>query len=202
MPLVIPPGFGQASFEFSNAGDPESWYMTLGVDLDADTTPWIDSADSLVSAMAQTISLGMSTSTTFVGVHLAVGQDGGPPLRVFSSSGVTGSSASDKLPQNSAVLIQKNTARAGRTGRGRMYVPNWIDEGKVDNVGRINTTERSALQTIMQDFYGELTNPVTTVPVPPVLLHNGGVPGGTTPTPIISFTVDPVIATQRRRLRR
>lgn len=202
MALVIPPTFGQASWELKNSGDPESWFITCGFDLSAGTYPYEDNLTTISGEFLVNILPGFSTTTAFVGTHLAIGQDGGPPLRVFKAQSQSGSSGSDKLPQNCALLVTKTTSRPGRPGKGRMYLPNYINEGEVDNVGNIDGTERAAFQTLFDDFYDALIAGVAGESSPPVLLHNEGVPGGTTPTPINSFSVQPVIATQRRRLRR
>ena len=89
------------------------------------------------------------------------------------------------------------TARSGRTGKGRFFIPNILNETYVDNVGVIDGGARSSLQGFVDQFLADLNaagNPM-------VLLHNSGAPFGTTPTPVISLALDGVIATQRRRLR-
>jgi len=43
---------------------------------------------------------------------------------------------------------------------------------------------------------------MTTAGVAPMLLHNLGVPGGDSPTPIVDFTCQTIVGTQRRRQRR
>lgn len=204
MTLVIPPGFAQAAVELRNDFDPESWFVTLGVDISDAAGDHVAAATNVAQSFEGAFQLGfLSNLVTVVGVDLRVGQDGGPPLYVRVNRGNKGNSSAEKLPQNCALLIRKGTARAGRTGRGRMYLPGVLDEGQVSQVGILSPTQATACQGRVDTFLANLAdgflgaNPLT----PMVLLHNDGVPGGTTPDPVISLTIDTKIATQRRRLR-
>lgn len=202
MALVIPPGFAQVSAVLRNVGDPEAWYVTWAVDASGYGGDYEALGDLNIGAFSVGFLNSMNAATTLEGVIMRVGQDGGEPLSVYRAAGVTGSGSTAKLPQNCAMLVRKNTGRGGRTGKGRMYIPNVLSEGEVDNVGVIAPSFLSGLQTGANDFLEFLNEPEVVAPAPMVLLHNEGVPGGTTPTAITSLQVDSVIATQRRRLRR
>lgn len=202
MTLVIPPGFAQASIVMRNTGDPEAWYVTLAIDTTDAGGDYEAAANSVAYAWQQNIMGSLNAATTFESVILRVGQDGGDPLSVYYAVGTTGEGTTAKLPQNCACLVRKNTTRGGRTGKGRMYVPNILSESEVDSVGVISGSFLSGLQSAFTDFLGDLVLGDPLPETPMVLLHTFGAPGGTTPTPVTSLTVDPVIATQRRRLRR
>lgn len=136
------------------------------------------------------------------GVEVTVGQDGEDPLRQFVprvGAGV-GTSTDDKLPQNCAMLVRKNTALGGRRNRGRFFIPGMLTEEGVNNVGIIGSSDRGAYQGGIDSFFAELTT--STPALPMVILHNtGGVSPIIDPTVVVSLTVDSTISTQRRRLR-
>lgn len=77
-----------------------------------------------------------------------------------------------------------------------MYFPGPADDD-VDDSGFFNTGRRDDVTAAMNDFLDKMS----TDDLPLVLLHGVGSPI-TTPTFISSFSCDPKLATQRRRLRR
>lgn len=201
MSLVIPPGFGQASIEIRNDGDPDPWYVTLGVDLSDVGGDFSAAASSIGLSFAETIGLQLHTSSTVTGVNLLVGQDGPDRLVVRVNLNEPGQTSSAMLPQNCAALYDKGTARAGRRGKGRMFLPNVLKEAGVNNVGVIDSNDLADLQLQATAFLDILTGPAPLAQsTPMVLLHNTG-PGSTVPDVVTSLRVQNVISTQRRRLR-
>lgn len=203
MARVIPPGFGEAKIIQKALGDPEPYICTLGVDLSGFTSTFDNAAGRIMNAWRRTVLIGQSTSLTLVGCDLAVGQDGGDPVVYTAVSGATGEVGANMLPQNCALLVQKRTELAGRSNRGRMYVPMILVESGVDNYGTIDADDRVDYQTQFTNFYLDLTEPDPPDlwgPIQPVILHSGSA-SAQPPTPISRFSVEPVIATQRRRLR-
>lgn len=203
MTLVIPPGHAQASIEFLSDYDPDPWYTTFGVqlvDAEGDFTYMANFAASAFETGFQAI---LSNEVMITACELRVGQDGGPPLLVRVNRGNRGGSSADMLPQNCAALIRKGTNRAGRTGRGRMYLPGVLPENKVSQTGIIASDHLGVLEGAAEAFLEALDDPIAppSPTSPMVLLHNAFVPGGTTPDPVVSLIPDNRIATQRRRLR-
>ena len=105
-----------------------------------------------------------------------------------------GTGGTGVLPSNCACLVRKNTAFAGRKYRGRMYWPDILAEGDVDINGTIDPSVVSSLQTHFDNMYSDLDGVANTEVK---LLHTDGSAGSF----IYSFTVQPQIATQRRRMR-
>jgi hypothetical protein len=198
---VIPVGFASVAVQFRNEGDPDPWYITWGADLSDAGGDYDGVAQTIITAVSDSITPSMNAATALTGVILRVGQDGGEPLTLPYAVNVTGSGTTAKLPQNCALLVSKITTRAGRTGKGRFFVPNVLSEADVNNVGVIDSGTRTDFQDAMNTLLGELEGPDTGPAAPMVLLHNTGAPGGTTPTPVLQLGVDTIIATQRRRLR-
>jgi hypothetical protein len=107
-----------------------------------------------------------------------------------------GTVSDSPITSNCALLVKKNTALGGRRNRGRFYAPpTFLNEGAVDASGNIAAGPLATLQTLWTNLFNELA----TADLEPQLFHQGA--GAPVPTPIVAFTVDPMIATQRRRMR-
>lgn len=205
MTVVIAEGFAQVSIKMRNAGDPDPWYVVFGVDTNASTESPETLATEIFVTFAAYWANRFSTATAIESAILRTGSGTGATVAESSLPAVNGSSTAAKLPQNCALLVRKNTSRGGRTGRGRMFVPNVLREGDVDDVGVLQSSFRTELQNTASGWLQSMAgggDAAQTTPTPMVLLHNVGAPGGTVPTPVTSLTVDSVISTQRRRLRR
>jgi hypothetical protein len=131
---------------------------------------------------------------TFQGVQLTVGDVSGPMIAQHLVP-ISGSIASNVPPVNLAVLVTKNTALGGRKNRGRLFLPTGVlFEPEVDPAGQITSGAQAALQQRFEDFLAELQ----LRDVAPWLLHSHP---DDEPTPIMSFSVQSLCATQRRRMR-
>lgn len=204
MPLVIPTGFAQASIELRSDFDTEPWYVTFGVSLADAGGDFPAAALSVQTAFEEAYQSILSSQVTMSGVNLLVGQDGGAPVNIRVNRSEVGASGAEKLPQNCAALVSKGTARGGRPGKGRYFLPGTLNEGQVSQTGVMSSSELTAHETAANTLLFKLEAPTDPLfpSVPMVLLHNLGVPGGTTPSVVTSLTVSALIATQRRRLRR
>jgi hypothetical protein len=102
-----------------------------------------------------------------------------------------------------AVLIEKKTASAGRSNRGRMYWPGCLADDEVSNLGQIVgdaialiAAARISLLALLEAPGGSsgmyiIHGPTLADPTEPYAV----------PTRVTSLTQDSFIATQRRRLR-
>jgi len=200
--VIIPPGYGLAALRWALTADPEEMITTIGVDLGPAEGDFVEAANNVARAWgSQFPAAQLDTDWTWRGVRLYVGEDGGASIP-YDSVGftITGTSAGVGPVQNTAILVKKATARAGRKGRGRMYVPPFglSSAGYAPNgtLGSSTITDYqtrfTALRTIMANGESGLT-----FAVPPVLLHADG----SLPDAVTAFTVQAVLATQRRRLR-
>ncbi len=108
------------------------------------------------------------------------------------------------LPQNTATLVHKRSGTGGARGRGRLYVPG-VPEGEVSPTGLMNQTWVNFLQGSFTAWLNELANIVPGAATGMVILHQaGGVvpPSFPGPSLVTSLVIDPIVATQRRRLRK
>lgn len=196
MAVIIPPGYANVVHKFSLLGDAEQMVVTMGVDV-GDVTLFQAYTEALADHFEDAFPpSAMNASYGYNGVVLYRGQDGGPPEVYESIRNVSGSfTGAGALPNNCAFLVRKRTASAGRANRGRFYLPPFaVDETTITANGIIPLASLNAIQQRVTDW-------LLTPAQPYVVLHDVGSPV-VTPTPIIDFVLDPLIATMRRRLRR
>lgn len=221
MPLTIPAGAGIASFEVDNAYDTGPMFITLGVR--PSVAPWGDLHTKVLRVMfGRHIMPNLGIAQKFRGVTARIRQDGGGDDIWVSSQTpeIAGGVAQSILPQNSAFLARKITARAGRRGRGRWFVPG-VPENSVDDGGTLTAGAVTAMNTALANFLAGITapDPADGLAVTPLVLHGnashserstgGGITtititqgaAGPLPDVITAMTIDPRIGSQRRRLR-
>lgn len=196
MGVQIPAGYGQAVLVFSCAGTPRQSTWTLGFK----STPFVSAGESAENIYNQATAAGgpyeaprMLSIWTFEGVNVTWMTESGPLVGSFFDP-VVGSGGSAGLVINCAGLLKKNTARGGRKGRGRAFIPpTFASEAQVDPVGTID----SGVVSVTQDCFDQFVDDLATAGITPYLLHEDG----STPNEITSLTLQATVATQRRRLR-
>lgn len=203
MALVIPPGFAECAIEFKHNSDPQPWYVTFGVDTSSFEDGFPIMANAIGARWMTTIGIFLSHDVRNTGVRLTIGQDGPDNLTIFVPREDPGPAVQDMLPQNCALLVQKQTATPGRKGKGRFYIPGVLQENKVNAVGGLDGTFLSDMQAQLTAFLDVMNTGDGDFggPIPLVLLHNNY--GAATPLPssILALVGQSTIATQRRRLR-
>lgn len=203
MALVIPSGYAQASIELRNAGDPEPWYVTHGISLEAVGADHEQAGQTVIRAFMSGWGSFLRTTTRCTGTYLTIGN--GPEnftIFVAPTTAQVGTSTAEKLPQNCAYLVQKITGRPGRSGKGRCFLPGVAPEGSVDDTGVINAGGITSAQAACNTWKNGLDTGAADEITPMVVLHNEGIVGSTVPSLVTRLQISPVIATQRRRLRR
>lgn len=187
MPVIIPAGFAQVSFEFAGpAAEGSRPVVTLGVgaaDIVADFLA--DLADFFGTNLAPVMS--SSWTAKQVTYLTATTRD----VAVVALPGEDDSAAS---PPNVAFLVRKGTALRGRKNQGRSYWPGLLFDNQVNTDGSITAGEVGAFQVLMNELMVRIGDHTSGQ----VILHSAE----GTPTPVDRYTVEGVIATQRRRLRR
>lgn len=201
MTYYVPQQFGQIIHHIGLTGDPEDMAVTLGwksvdlvPDLDAIANGVHDAFTALWAARGSDQYTVRSTTLTW--------QGGVPPDPVQIAEhveAVAGGQASATLPQNSAMLVHKNTGFGGRFNKGRLYLPGAF-ESQVNAVGLIDAVSQGTWNSALATLFAAYNAVAGLAEI--YLLHNPRpddlLPD---PTPISSLVIDPIIATQRRRLR-
>lgn len=198
--MEIGNGFANATFVISRTGDIDPYSTSIGVQT-SDSEGWDTTqmdTDSL--ALANAAKPNLTSVDTISAIVWTVGTGVGA-LEYVSAVNVVGtlSTASSQMPQNCAILVQKRTATPGRRGRGRMYWPGLV-ESEVNAVGTLDGISIGRMNTMLNSWKATITSSPQLLQ--PVLFHSEGATPAPGPSIITSFTVSPVMATQRRRLRK
>ena len=185
MTVVIPPGHSLIVHQHSVSGSTRPMNVTYGLDSVPTGSDLLDLhqawGGSLVSIMSSSVELDTTT------VYIAGG------AREAYTEVIAGANAATMAPPNLAYLLNKHTSRVGRQGRGRWYIPG-VAEGDVNNIGQLTAGIQSDIAAQVAEFLAFLPDIATAM----VLLHSDS----SDPDPVTSITVNPLAATQRRRLRK
>lgn len=203
MTLLIPIGFCQAVYTLSLSIDAEDMVTTCGHDLAAFSggTDYTAVANLLQERFATNWASATDNGYQLERTTIYVGNDGPTIVAESTLAATTGTVTGTASPPNCAYLIRKRTDLAGRRGRGRMYLPGVVGSNLLED-GSITSGWLTSLQTKASAWYDDLVTPSSGAATPPVVLHRSeGAGEEPPPTPITQFSVDPKIATQRRRLR-
>jgi len=194
---LIPPGWAQVTVPLQHAESTRVAAVVFGVEVGGQ--PDADLLAVAVQSRFQT-SLGPRfDSQVLIGpARTVVGQDGAEPTQGATDFTGGGGASGSTPPSNVAVLARKRTARGGRRGAGRMFLPWWMREDEANDTGRLTTAAITAGNTALANFLSGLQADGTDM----VVLHSVGQTTPGNPNVVTSLTVDPVVATQRRRLGR
>jgi hypothetical protein len=205
MPTVIPLNYAHVIHSLRLVGDNEPMAATYGVSFTAGPTA--------ASVAAATSSLHTAFGTLFdkfydsdwslvatevkarsgAGINdFIIGLDGNVNIGSFG--------AYTQLPQNSSHLVHKRTSVAGRVGRGRMYLPA-VPEIQVGETGILTAVYVSSWNTELATWLADIAA-ISQLDGMELLHNSPGAGAALAPFPVTSLTMDPVIATQRRRLRK
>lgn len=199
MTLIIPPGFGSASFVFTSATGTSPFVTTIGVDLGNAGGDFVEAANTLMTYYMQALGSITDNDLALERVTLAVGQDGPggsvdsdlPPIQA-TSSGTFG-------PVAVGVLIRKVTNELGRRGRGRMFLPGTNLESGTETDGTLTSAYRTSVTSAVNSFFSLLSNGSSPLlAYPPVLLHSTP---PADPTDITGLVVADLVGVIRGRIR-
>ncbi len=200
MPLIIPAGFAHVIHSYSLVGDNERMAYTYGIALgDLSGLSLNDVAAQLHGLTSQKLwdlpSNAYALEQTEVQGTGTTAAPGGVGLKVER---LVGTGQNSHLPQNSSTLIHKRSGIGGRRHRGRLnFVP--PGEAAVANNGAIDAASINGFQTRFTAWLQEMQ--ALTAVADMVILHSTGTSVAPPPTVVTALIVDPVISTQRRRLR-
>ena len=203
MPVIVPPGFASVIHSLALVGDPEPMAVTYGVEVGVETVPQT-LTESLHDMFGDLLAGAIADDYKLTRTELALSQpDEDEPTLFIANGDRAGGATSEPLPQNTSYLVHKRSSRAGRRGRGRLYLPG-IPEGNVAANGLIDSTHLANRQALLDTWIGRFgSGTAGNSPGDMVILHNypAADPPASDPTPVTTLILDPVVATQRRRLR-
>jgi hypothetical protein len=194
--LLLPPGYINTVLYWRSANSPRIALTTIAAQV---TTPPFTStsATTLFTAITGALDQDWDSQTAWPQM-VTLANNSGVINRYVNLGTVTGTHvAFEECPPNVAAVIGKETLLAGRTHRGRIFIP-FIDESRVDASGKLFTAYQTALQTVANNLYTAFSTSGGGNLSTPVVLHTTSEP----PTPVVNFQVQTIVSTQRRRLSR
>lgn len=193
--VLIPEGFAQVNFKFVGITVPTGAECTLGLAVSAFGGTPAEAAQALGFIWASTISTTQVNNCDLSSTLVKFGPtDVGPSAEVLTPG--AGGKTNTSVTPNTSVLVQKLTNAGGRAGKGRMFIPG-VRESEVNDSGEISVEELEDWQEQLDAFQAGIEG----ADLFPRLLHGEGSPLSA-PTIITSFSVQSLVATQRRRMRR
>jgi hypothetical protein len=119
---------------------------------------------------------------------------------VYAYASVAGSNSNADLPPQCAVLFSAKTALKGRSYRGRFYVPGPVQTDETDGIlSGTAITAYSTIATQLLAVFGPSGSNANWAYAIISRYHNKQKRTLPVGTPVISVSLDPVIATQRPR---
>lgn len=204
MAQVIPADFVGVQLLLRHVSASHQAEITYGLDVTSYTGTMASLADRAVTDFHSTFGTYMDAGVIIGPGLISVGGGSPPYLRVDGTATEEGEITGETMPSNVALLVRKASVQAGRGGRGRIFIPWILRDDQVDDVGNIEGTALTNLQTAASDWYDAISDiGGPTGATPPVILHDSGAStAADDPALITTLSVDPLVATQRRRLGR
>jgi hypothetical protein len=190
--MIIPSGYAQIVAPFHHALLTRAAAIVYGVRVDVALGGPSDLADYIETIWESELQ-GMVDSNVSMGPFHASWNQGAGVLSGDGTQTFAGGLSDTTVAPNTAILISKTTSTPGRKGRGRMYFPWAATDASTNEAGQLDGAAVTAIQGLFDDWHQAHIDQ----DVPPVLLHTGV----GTPSLIDAFTVQPLLATQRRRMR-
>jgi hypothetical protein len=189
MAIVIPPGNAQMNLRMALEGSTQTAEVTFGLNFD-ELPAFVEVADAWSTGIMNRI----CNVWRFVNASARI-EAGAIWEKAYTTLG--GVSAASITP-NVAALVRKTTSIPGRQNKGRMYVPGFA-EANIDGIGTVNSS-------VVTEWNGYLATFLAAIAGAPsggfglmVIHHNS--PSTLDPTNVDALILQPLVATQRRRLR-
>jgi hypothetical protein len=165
--------------------------------------------DNFQGTLAPDLTLLLDSDCVFGPAMIKLGDGTNVPHEAIAAgSGTPGSVGGNMLPPNCALLVKKGTGFGGKKNRGRSYWPYMLQEAHVDETGTIDAPTVGSFQAqfdlwqlalIAVTLPMVIANRTEVVTPPDTRPHVTAITMG---NQVLSYKVQALIATQRRRLGR
>lgn len=196
--MPTPSGYADVSIRLNLATMARPAFLTYGINpVDTDAA-LVAQSQAQAWLAAGSMNTRLDQNVTAAEFIVRLGTDGGGDIVGSHVNTTAGAYNGTCPPPNVATLVHKRTARGGRRGRGRLFLPWMIGEANVDEAGIISPSDVTTLQAACTTWLNALSAATT----PMVLLHREGKTVIPAPDPVVQLSVGALVATQRRRLGR
>lgn len=189
--MDIPIGYSMVRHYFTSAAVSREAMLSYGIVGSGGMTP-TEAAEALYEAWDAMANQTQHSSAVQQRCEVQVGPSPAGPTGIATGASVGGQGGAAMSPQV-AILVKKLTAFGGRSQRGRFYIP-FVSEDQVDGAGHLTITAQESANLGIDNWVAALD----TLTITPVLLHEGS----GDPTIITDWVLNPIVATQRKRLKR
>lgn len=209
MKQYLPDGYANVRFLYDGPGLLNVEGSSLGVATsETDPNTIASEVADLWNDAIQQDGARLADSYTYIGTTVTLGDDDEVYGLGVATRSVGGTQGGASPPPNVSKMLRKRTGLLGRKYRGRMYLPaGLLFEVEITDAGLINSGVITGENASLEDFHAAMIVAGYT----PALIHQYGTyvnSIGVTvtvapldPTPITAITADPLVSTQRRRLR-
>lgn len=206
---TIPFGYGHVIIPIEHAALSRAAVITYGIDMNG-ASGSADMADKHLANFDAAWGSHLDSNCTAGPATLYVGQPDDTNVVYVGTDTIVGEGTTERINPSNNLLLRKQTARGGRRGRGRMFIPWVLGEVSVNETGRVDAAIVTAFQSVATLWLTDIgTSEGTVVATPMVLLHSPSDPDEVAnPTPegspneVLSLIVDNIVGMQRRRLGR
>ena len=176
----------------------QTWACVLHGYYDADATA-ADLADDIATAFSANLLGALDSEVTMTGAnYVDLSGDNGESGPVPSWTGpVSGGASGAGSPGNVAYLLHWGAPGTRRQRNGRTYLPG-VPDAAVNENGLIDSSYFDGLEGRQEDFFEQVNSGGNGV----LAILSKTSAGGHIARVVSSYSVDPRVATQRRRLRR
>lgn len=208
---VIPEGWAQCAVRFTGVGVPRGAAIVTGVENAGEYTA-LQVGSYIAQQFGEAHVIIGTDDVSMTSVDVKLGPNDTGPIATYIPGAYTGGVVAASASPNVAYLVEKGTLFGGRRARGRMFWPG-VAESRVEDTGAVTGAAIATINAALDDIVTGLL----AVELYLAILHTpaytwalvGGQPRrvyadpGTVPVPyrVDSLTLDPTVATQRRRLR-
>lgn len=195
----VPVGYVDFVLNITRTGDLEPYAVTWGAEVASG--PYTQDDVAAVALQCATHLPGeMMEEDALTGLTAYVANDG-PPIIMTESMNAPGTVSANPTTQNVAVIVTKLTGLGGRYNKGRMFWPS-LSENGVDHVGVLLPGARDNIELAFADWMEALLDPALFCNLSNLVIFHDESLGAMEPTVITQLRVEPVVGTQRRRLRK
>lgn len=195
MALEIPLDFASIACHVTPPGTGGEQIFTFGVAKE-ETSSWDDAAPQLATILNGFWTERASALYSLTHFTISIGAASPPYLTGdFPLGGAGGRSIVGPAP-GTCVVVKKNTTTAGRTGRGRFFIPGIIDNDGVDLTGRLVGAELTDTQDAVSQLLQDINDADDLVDMR--VLHDTTSPAAG-PSHVVALVVRPLITWLRSR---